>query len=67
MQHLPASPTISDTVWVTVANGDHAEFSILGARDAVVYYDAVKGDYTELMRSFEWAWLREYYASRYSV
>ena len=53
--------------WLTVADGDYAEFSILGARDAVDYYESVKGDYTELMRSFEWAWLREYYASRYSV
>ena len=54
-------------IWLTVGDGDYAEFSILGAKDAVEYYDAVKGDYTELMRSFEWAWLREYYASRYSV
>jgi hypothetical protein len=53
--------------WLSVGDGDYAEFSILGARDAVEYYDAVNGDYTELMRSFEWAWLREYYSSRYSV
>ena len=53
--------------WLTVGNGDYAEFSILGAEDAVDYYNKVNGDYTELMRSFEWAWLREYYASRYSV
>jgi hypothetical protein len=53
--------------WLTVADGDHAEFSLLGAADAVEYYNKVNGDYTELMRSFEWAWLQEYYASRYSV
>jgi hypothetical protein len=53
--------------WLTRADGDYAEFSLLGAADAVDYYDKVNGDYTELMRSFEWAWLREYYASRYSV
>jgi hypothetical protein len=53
--------------WLTVADGDHAEFSLLGAADAVDYYNKVNGDYTELMRSFEWAWLREYYSSRYSV
>lgn len=53
--------------WLTVADGNYAEFSILGAEDAVDYYEQVKGDYTELMRSFEWAWLREYYSSRYSV
>ena len=53
--------------WSTVGDGDYAEFSILGARDAIEYYNAVNGDYTELMRSYEWAWLREYYSSRYSV
>jgi hypothetical protein len=53
--------------WLTQADGDHAEFSLLGAADAVEYYEQVKGDYTELMRSFEWAWLREYWANRYSV
>jgi hypothetical protein len=53
--------------WLTVADGDYSEFSILGARDAVDYYNKVNGNYTELMRSFEWAWLKDYYASRYSV
>ena len=53
--------------WLTIGDGDYAEFSILGAEDAVRYYDSVAGDYKELMRSFEWAWLREYYASQYSV
>ena len=53
--------------WLTVADGDHAEFSLLGAADAVDYYNKVNGDYTELMRSYEWSWLREYYSSRYSV
>ena len=55
------------TTWLTRAEGDYAEWSIRGAQDAVEYYDEVLGDYSELMRSYEWAWLREYYASRYSV
>jgi hypothetical protein len=53
--------------WLTVADGDHAEFSLLGAADAVDYYNKINGDYTELMRSYEWAWLKDYYAKRYSV
>jgi len=53
--------------WLTVGDGDYAEFSILGARDAVDYYQLTNGDYTELMRSFEWAWLKDYYATKYSV
>lgn len=53
--------------WLNQANGFCAGWSIKGARDAVEYYDNVKGDYSELMRSFEWEWLREYYARKYSV
>jgi len=53
--------------WLNKADGFCAGWSIKGARDAVEYYDQVAGDYTELMRSFEWAWLREYYAKKYSV
>jgi hypothetical protein len=53
--------------WLTVADGDYAEFSLLGAADVVDYYNKVNGDYTELMRIFEWAWLKDYYAKRYSV
>jgi hypothetical protein len=54
-------------IWLTTAESDHAESSLQGARDALEYYNEVNGDYTELMRSYEWAWLREYYSSRYSV
>ena len=53
--------------WLTTADGFCAGWSIKGARDAVEYYEQVAGDYAELMRSFEWAWLREYYAKKYSV
>ena len=54
-------------IWLTTAEGNYAESSLQGARDALEYYNEVNGDYTELMRSFEWAWLREYYAMRYTV
>jgi hypothetical protein len=54
-------------IWLNQAEGNYAESSLQGARDALEYYNEVKGDYTELMRSYEWAWLREYYAMRYTV
>jgi hypothetical protein len=53
--------------WLTQADGDYAEFSLLGAADALEYYNDVNGDYTELLRSYEWEWLKDYYSSRYSV
>ena len=49
-------------IWLGV--GD--EWSIRGAEDAVEYYTNVNGDYDQLMLSFEWAWLKEYYSKRYS-
>lgn len=51
--------------WCTSATGEHAEWSIRGACDAVDYWKSVNGDYAGLMCSFEWAWLNDYYAKRY--
>ena len=47
--------------WLTVANAvPNAEYSVLGAEDAVEYYDAVQGDFAELYKSYDWAWLASY-------
>jgi hypothetical protein len=53
--------------WITKAQGANAKWSLQGAADAVDYYNQVSGDYTELMRSFEWNWLAEYYAKKYTA
>lgn len=52
--------------WLNKAEGNNAEWCLRGASDAVAYYDEVAGEYTELMRSFDWDWLREYYNQKYS-
>jgi GMP synthase-like glutamine amidotransferase len=54
------------TTWLTVANGLNAEWCLRGAADAVAYYNEVNGDYESLLKSFEWAWLRERFNSSYS-
>jgi hypothetical protein len=36
------------------------QWSSKGAEDAVEFYDAVKGDPTELKKSYEWDWLASY-------
>lgn len=54
-------------VWQTVAEGENAQWSILGANDAVEYYDSVKGNYLELMKTYEWDFLREYFSKRYKI
>lgn len=54
------------TTWLTVANGNYAEWCLRGAADAVAYYKEVNGDYTALLKSFEWAWLQERFNSSYN-
>ena len=36
------------------------EWSRCGAQDAIEYYDAVQGNFTELRKSYEWSWLASY-------
>jgi len=51
--------------WSTVGEGEYAQYSINGALDAVEYFNDVEGDITKLRLSYEWAWLQEYYSSKY--
>ncbi len=51
--------------WLAVGNGQFGNWSILGAQDAIEYYDTVNGEYDKLMLSYEWAWLRQYYDAKY--
>jgi hypothetical protein len=39
---------------------DNEQWSVYGAEDAVEYYKAVNGDFTELRKSYDWAWLASY-------
>lgn len=52
-------------VWLTTSKGKHCEWSIIGAHDGLHYYECVNGDHRELMKSFSWSWLDEYFISRY--
>jgi hypothetical protein len=47
--------------WLSVdLSHSNGEYSIYGAEDAVEYYDAVGGDFAELRKSYDWAWLASY-------
>jgi hypothetical protein len=47
--------------WLKENNtGTNIKWSHIGARDAVEYYDLVGGDFTELKKSYDWAWLASY-------
>jgi hypothetical protein len=62
LKHFMATqPTIETehrlNIWLTVAEGEHAEWCLRGANDAVDYYNEVGGEYDRLMLSFDWPWL----------
>jgi hypothetical protein len=46
--------------WCANGEGTNAQWSSLGAQDALEYYDAVGGDFAELRKSYDWAWLASY-------
>ena len=52
-------------IWKTVAVGENAEWCLQGSQDAAEFYNSVRGDYEQLRLSFDWAWLQDYYYSRY--
>ena len=45
--------------WLTQDN-TAGQWSKKGATDAVEYYDSVDGDFNELKKSYDWAWLASY-------
>jgi hypothetical protein len=49
------------TAWLNKGVGDFGEYSKLGARDAVAYYESVDGNMEKLMLSYDWEWLYQYY------
>jgi hypothetical protein len=68
MDHSPTLETEHrlDT-WLLTANGDHSEWCLRGARDAVDYYTEVAGEYDRLMLSFDWPWLADRFRTLYNV
>jgi hypothetical protein len=50
--------------WLTKDNTE-GQWSKKGATDAVEYYDAVKGEFSELKKSYDWAWLNSYAMLKY--
>ena len=49
------------SAWLNKGDGDFGEYSKMGARDAVDYYNSVDGNMEKLMLSYDWEWLYEFY------
>jgi hypothetical protein len=54
--------------WLKENNtNDNVKWSHIGAQDAVEYYESVNGDFAELKKSYEWAWLASYAFVKHSL
>jgi len=51
--------------WLNIGNGNFAQYSLQGAKDAVDYYESVSGDFEKLKLSYDWPWLKSYFDSKY--
>lgn len=52
-------------IWLSVGNGNFAQYSLDGAKHAVEYYEEVNGDFDKLRLSYDWPWLKAYFDSKY--
>ena len=43
--------------WLNIGNGNFSEYSLMGAKEAIEYYDGVSGDFDKLKLSYDWDWL----------
>ena len=53
------------SIWETVADGNYAEWALIGAKDGREFYLAYKDNYEYRKNSFNWQWLRNYFSERY--
>lgn len=53
-------------VWLSVGKGNYGEYSMMGAKDAIEYYDEVERDINKLKYSYEWLWLKDYFKKKHN-
>jgi hypothetical protein len=64
--NIDARSQIRLKTWTTIGNGDHGEWSTRGAQDGVEFWRSVNGKMEELLKSYDWTWLKKYYDNKYS-
>lgn len=52
-------------IWLSKAEGQNASWCLAGAADAIEYYSKVNGNMDDLMLSFDWEWLGQYFRKKY--
>lgn len=51
--------------WCTIGRGNYGEWSIKGAQDGVQYWERVSGNLSDLMLSYDWEWIKQYFEMKY--
>ena len=51
--------------WLTIGEGENAEWCLNGSKDAQEYYQEHGSDYKQLMLSYNFEWLKQYYETKY--
>ena len=52
--------------WLNYGYSAYGHVSKQASKDAVEFYESVNGDMTELMKSYDWEWLKTYYQAKYA-
>jgi len=68
-QSIDLSPSVESSyrlkIWKTEAKEKNGEWVMKGSNDASDYYDKYKNSYKDLIKSYDFEWLKNYYESRY--
>ena len=51
--------------WLTLGKGENANWLHRGACDGKKYFETYKNDYTKLMYSYDYEWIKEHIRSLY--
>lgn len=66
---LQAKPTVEGAYrlkkWLMMGEGENADWVYKGANDAKIFYDINSDNHDELMLSYDFEWLKNYYESKY--
>ena len=52
-------------VWLSHAQGPHAEWCLRGANDGVEFFNCSDRRLSTVKQAFRWEWLRDYFVARY--
>ena len=68
-QSIDTIPSVESTyrlkIWTSKAKGPNGGWVLKGANDASDYYDNYKNSYKDLIKSYDFAWLKQYFENSY--